>query len=178
MSSPDPALTPRRTLVYKRTHPGDPDRQGRFGIYGCMGRVRTWPFDAVIGVGGIGSQPKKHGLACKVNWIGIGPRRSTAVDKHGLAIITFDHFRLFGTDGSDGPSFRHLAPKLADRMYSRNVRVIMNSLKPGERREVEKILALAENSPPSSAGGAGRMTAPKGCLPRTPPAKTITRCSS
>ena len=38
-----------RTLIYKRTHPGDPDAKGRFGIYDCMGRVRAWDFEAVIG---------------------------------------------------------------------------------------------------------------------------------
>jgi len=36
-----------RTLIYKRTHPGDPDREGRFGIHGCMGRVRTWRFGGI-----------------------------------------------------------------------------------------------------------------------------------
>ena len=41
-----------RTLIYKRTHPGDPDEKGRFGICDCMGRVRAWDFEAVIGVGG------------------------------------------------------------------------------------------------------------------------------
>jgi hypothetical protein len=38
-----------RILTYKRTHVGDPDQDGRFGIYDCMGRVRNYPFDAVIG---------------------------------------------------------------------------------------------------------------------------------
>jgi hypothetical protein len=30
-----------RTLIYKRTHTGDPDANGCFGIYDCMGRVRA-----------------------------------------------------------------------------------------------------------------------------------------
>jgi hypothetical protein len=40
------------TLVYKRTHTGDPDESGIFGIHDCMGQVRGWNFGAVIGVGG------------------------------------------------------------------------------------------------------------------------------
>src|SRR5437867_10741882 len=40
-------------LTYKRTHNGDPDVYGCFGIHDCMGSVRDLPFDAVIGVGGI-----------------------------------------------------------------------------------------------------------------------------
>lgn len=47
-----------RTLIYKRTHPGDPDETGRFGIHDCMGKVRSWQFDAVVGEGGIGPEPR------------------------------------------------------------------------------------------------------------------------
>ena len=60
-------------LIYKRTHNGDPDRFGHFGINDCMGQLRARRFDAVIGVGGIGAEPKSLGIAGKVNWIGIGP---------------------------------------------------------------------------------------------------------
>ncbi len=39
-----------RTLIYKRTHSGDPDPEtGVFGNHDCMGRVKDWQFDAVIG---------------------------------------------------------------------------------------------------------------------------------
>src|SRR6266487_386945 len=64
-----------RILVYKRTHNGDPDSNGCFGIDDCMGMVRYRPFDAVIGIGGIGSDAQANGIAGKVNWIGIGPRK-------------------------------------------------------------------------------------------------------
>ena len=168
-----------RTLIYKRTHPGDPDREGRFGIHGCMGPVRTWPFDAVIGVGGISAEPESYGLAGKVNWIGIGAHKMGAVDEHGWPVVTFDHFRLFGADGSRGPSFLKLAPQLADRMlYSGNVRVLMNDLNEVERREVKQILALAKRARPSSADGAGSVTTSEGCAPRTRPAKSIKGCST
>ena len=63
-----------RTLVYKRTHTGDPDTNGVFGNQDCMGRVRRLPFEAVIGVGGISREPVALGIAGKINWIGIGAR--------------------------------------------------------------------------------------------------------
>ncbi|MDP2603065.1 MAG: hypothetical protein Q8S00_10790 [Deltaproteobacteria bacterium] len=162
-----------RTLIYKRTHTGDPDKKGRFGIHDCMRSVRTWGFEAVIGVGGISAEPESHGLARKVNWIGIGPHKRAEAGKPGL-IVTFDHFLLFECDG---PSFPELAPKLANRMYSKNVRKVMNSLDRGEVGEVGNILALAKDAPPSSAGGAGRVTTSKKCVPRTPSAKAIKGCS-
>ena len=65
-----------RTLIYKRTHHGDPDVSGQFGIHGCMGRVRAWDFEAVIGVGGVGPEPRSEGLDCKVNWISDRPTHS------------------------------------------------------------------------------------------------------
>ena len=61
-----------RTLIYKRTHHGDPDATGQFGIHDCMGRGRAWDFEAVIGVGGVGPEPRSQGLDCKVNWIILG----------------------------------------------------------------------------------------------------------
>ena len=79
-----------RVLIYKRTHNGDPDKWGCFGCHNCMGQVRRWPFDAVIGVGGIGRIPEANGIARKLNWIGIGPRK-TPRGKRG-PLITFEHF--------------------------------------------------------------------------------------
>src|SRR5262249_54001126 len=65
-----------RTLIYKRTHHGDPDPEtGEFGCNDCMGTVRCWKFDAVIGIGGIGAEPKRYGIAGKLTWIGIGARK-------------------------------------------------------------------------------------------------------
>lgn len=154
------------TLIYKRTHNGDPDMTGRFGIHDCMGRVRTWDFDAVIGVGGLGPEARWHGLDGKVNWIGIGPHKHAAAGKRG-PIVSFDHFVFYG---SDGPDFEHLAPVLAERIYSKNVRVLMKGLNPTEQEEVDNILLRAKNAPPSSIrtsptspAGTSRKTSLKGC---------------
>lgn len=131
-----------RVLIYKRTHNGDPDRFGRFGINDCMGSVRARQFDAVIGVGGIGAEPRSVGIAGKVNWIGIGPRRHPGIRG---PIISFDCFKDFGTDG---PDLVAIAPMLADRIYGRNVRSMMHTVI-HRRDEVTRILELAKSSPAS-----------------------------
>jgi hypothetical protein len=146
-------------LIYKRTHNGDPDSRGLFGVYDCMGLVRAWRFDAVIGVGGIGAEPTRQALDGKVNWIGIGPHRRRVIGKRG-PIVTFDHFRFFG---ARGPAFAKVAPQLAGRMYSHNVRALMNAVSESERMEVEGILALAKNAPPSGGGGSPSRGLTKGC---------------
>ena len=73
-------------------------------------------------------------------------RRPTEDTRVRLQDARFDHFQLFG---SDGPEFERLAPVLAERIYSKNIRVLMNGLSQIEQGEVEKILRLAENAPPS-----------------------------
>lgn len=134
-----------RTLIYKRTHPGDPDRNGWFGIYDCMGRVRMWDFDAVIGVGGYGAEPISHGIEGRVTWIGIGPHKIPAVGGRG-PLVTFDRFILFD---AHGPSFVRKAPRLSHRLYANNVRVLLHDLDARERREVASILKLALHAKPS-----------------------------
>ena len=147
-----------RVLIYKRTHNGDPDRFGRFGINDCMGRVRARQFDAVVGVGGIGAEPKSVGIAGKVNWIGIGPHR-----RPGLRgpIISFDHFRGLGTHG---PDLVAIAPALADRVYGRNVRSMMHTVVQ-RHDEVARILRLAQSAPASTRLGANGPGTPK-CPPK------------
>lgn len=141
-----PSNSHPRTLIYKRTHPGDPDALGRFGIEDCMGRVRAWNFDAVIGVGGIGTQASSNCIDARVNWIGIGPHKYARLDMRG-PIITFDRFVLFE---SAGPKFADFAPRLAKRLFDRNVRVLMHDVNQHERAEVAKILALAAKAPSSA----------------------------
>ena len=131
-----------RTLIYKRTHTGDPDRNGWFGIYDCMGRVRTWEFDAVIGVGGMGAEPTSYGIDGRVTWIGIGPHKISAAGGRG-PLVTFDRFVLFD---AAGPSFVRRAPLLARRVYGNNVRVLLHDLSADEQREVARLLKLARHA--------------------------------
>lgn len=136
---------PTKILVYKRTHEGDPGPDGCFGVYDCMGKVRDRDYDAVIGVGGIGGEAKAHGIAGTVNWIGIGPHKRQVDGKRGSE-VTFDRFVYLG---GDGPDLKSIAPTLAQRMYDRNVRSILDGLTARERTEALKILALADDAPPS-----------------------------
>jgi hypothetical protein len=148
-----------RTLVYKRTHKGDPDRTGCFGIQDCMGRVRGYNFDAVIGVGGIGSWPKAERISGKINWIGLGSRKERSTDLRG-PVVTFDHFILFEEKGKD---FRIIAPILARRMYStKGLRFLFNFSKP-EQAEIARILRTAQTAPPSRGNSHRRSSR---CSPR------------
>ena len=133
-----------RILIYKRTHDDDPGDSGCFGIYGCMGSVRKWKFDAIIGIGGIGGEATENDIAGRITWIGIGPSPQ-GWRRHG-PILTFDNFRNFG---ANGPDFCVKSPKLAGRIYSNNIRTIMDSMTPRQQEEAEKILRMARNYPPS-----------------------------
>lgn len=134
-----------RTLIYKRTHENDPDPQkGVFGNERCMGRVRSWEFDAVIGVGGIRPWAECKGIARKLTWIGIGAHKAK-MGKDGHPLVTFDHFRHYG---EEGPLLTKVAPALASHMYDKGARVLMK-LSEEERVEVEKILDLARSEPSS-----------------------------
>lgn len=140
-----------RTLIYKRTHTGDPDPEtGVFGNHDCMGEVRAWDFDAVIGIGGVGDEPKRHGIAGKLTWIGIGPQRFfDSPDSRGPQLM-FEHFRYFG---ADGPLLVNKYPAIARHMYDTHRRLVIHGA-PSEAgtgldRDVEAILRLARNSPPS-----------------------------
>jgi hypothetical protein len=143
-----------RTLIYKRTHSGDPDpKTGVFGNHDCMGEVRGWQFDAVIGIGGVGPEPQSHRIAGKLTWIGIGPQ---AIDYVGRGPqLIFHHFWY---RGEEGPFLEANYPALAGHMYSKNVRVRVHSPSPDGHqksktaaldKDVKKILRLAIEAPPS-----------------------------
>jgi hypothetical protein len=139
-----------RTLIYKRTHHGDPDPEtGEFGCNDCMGTVRGREFDAVIGIGGIGPEPKRNGIAGKLTWIGIGARKIYDSDGRRGPRVRFDRFWY---QGEHGPLLEKTYPALARRMYDTNVRVLTH-FPPDETeldRDVERILCLAKAAPSSS----------------------------
>jgi hypothetical protein len=148
-----PQKTILRTLVYKRTHKGDPNRTGCFGIRDCMGRLRNTAFEAVIGIGGSGVEPEAQGISCTVNWIGVGARKTEPDPKEFPLwrgpLVTFDHFVLFD---EKGPDFRVVAPALARRMYSaRPPRRLFDDFNKTEQAEIRRLLKMAETAPPSTA---------------------------
>jgi hypothetical protein len=128
-----------RTLLYKMTHIGDPDpATGLWGETDCMGQVRGYQFDAVIGIGGTSAG---DGIAGKIVWIGIGPRKNGDPLQ---PLVKFDHFSFHG---NRGPSLQRSAPKLAGHMYDGRVRVLLN-FSPEERSEVDLILARSSRNFP------------------------------
>lgn len=146
------------TLIYKRTHSGDPDPiTGEFGNRDCMGSVRGQSFSAVIGVGGIGVRPERHRIAGKLTWVGIGPHNKGDPNR---ALVTFDHFLYY----VNGPLLKTLAPALARHIYGGKIRRILDSSGPAkEGLEIEKILATGMAAPPSRGRlkGAPRQRLPK-----------------
>ena len=158
----------RTTLIYKRVHCGDPDPEtGVFGNHDCMKSIRERQFDAVIGIGGIGREPKSWGIDGRLNWIGICPRPHGRHPTSGGRRLIFDHFKHFG---QAGPQLRLEYPALASYMYDTNRRSIMHSRPraPDLDRDVAKILRLAEAAPPSKqAAKRGSQDTSGKCRPKS-----------
>ena len=131
-------------LIYKRTHRGDPDDTGLFGIHDCMGKVREFlddkPDAAVIGIGGIGWKAGNERIAERINWVGIGPERAGYNEKQRAAQYRFRYFVL---KDEDGPPFESMAPVLTERMYGKNTRHVRSGYQPEEMAEIERILDWA-----------------------------------
>jgi hypothetical protein len=90
-----------RVLIYKRTHPFDPNEDGVFGCEDCMGAVRRRRFDAVIGVGGIGAEAKGWKIDRRLNWVGIGVHKAESIPVGFRGpLITFDRFILLNAAAS------------------------------------------------------------------------------
>lgn len=130
-----------RVLVYKRTHTGDPDERGVFGVNDCMGKVRALKYDAVIGVGGIGAEPIREGICGKITWIAINPRYGT-IHKRG-PLVSFERFLLFD---KGGPEFGSWAPSTAKRFYGARVRYVIHELDPFEKSELRDVITWAETN--------------------------------
>ncbi len=129
-----------RVLIYKRTHKGDPCPKTKvFGCNDCMGRVRSWSYDAVIGVGGKGREAIQERIACKLTWIGITPIKA------GCKRFPKVTFGCFWQMDDGGPLLENIAPKLAARLYTENPRVLICTRASDEWQEVERILLLAKD---------------------------------
>lgn len=123
-------------LTYKRTHIGDPDsRSGEFGVRDCMGRVRGFHYAAVIGVGGIGAEPQSHGIAGRITWVGVVPRKKSSTSRG--PVVTFDKFVYYG---AGGVPLHMVAPNLSRRMYEGKARYLLFDYGSEEKREAETIV--------------------------------------
>lgn len=151
-----------RILVYKQTHIGDPCERGFFGHADCMGRVRSIPFDAAIGVGGTGPAPRHEGISGRVTWVGLAPTFAGRAPS-GHPIWKLDPFERLE---NRGPLLRSVAPRLAKRLYDGRARFIVN-LSPAEHAEaqrlIETLLSSGSRGRKRRAGRAG--TRP--CVPQT-----------
>jgi hypothetical protein len=128
-----------RILTYKRTHTGDPNPEGIFGIADCMGTVRGHDFDAVIGVGGTGNEARSYDIDGKITWIGVFPTKQTLEGLRG-PVVTFERFVLFD---EKGPRLSDLGPALAKRMYVGKVRYLLKQYSEAERADAEAIVQWA-----------------------------------
>jgi len=152
-----------RTLVYKRTHPGDPDERGVFGNEDCMGQVRGFEFDAVIGIGGIGNEARSFGIDGKINWIGSGAHKDGWNGRSPY--VVFERFVLFEERGE---LVSAVAPALARRFcHARAPRYVLDRFSDREREEIQRILAMVRKRPPSP--GRFRRVAAEKCRRRCPP---------
>lgn len=108
-------------------------------MYDCMGRVRDFDYEAVIGIGGTGSEPRNHNISGKITWVGVNPNKICQSNLRG-PIVTFQYFVLFD---KNGPSFSTFAPLLAKRMYEGRVRYLLTGYTELERKEAEGIVEWA-----------------------------------
>ncbi len=135
----------KKIFVYVMTHLGDPNKHGCWGCCNCMGKKRSYNYEAVIGVGGVGATADE--FAGQLKWIGIGPDKRPVASERPK--VTFDHFLDFDTEDPDIPDIREVAPMLAARI-KKAPRGFMN-LTSGQQAEAEKLLELAKKAPPSLA---------------------------
>ena len=136
-----------RVLIYKRTHTGDPDANGVFGVHDCMGRVRALKYDVVIGVGGVGSEPRREGIANKITWIRVTPNYGEIYRRGPL--VTFRHFLLFD---ENGPEFGSWAKETAAQFYSNRVRYVIKDLSETNNLELHSIVSWAIKNGEASTG--------------------------
>jgi hypothetical protein len=158
-----------RTLVYKRTHVGDPNESGRFGCNECTGWVRTWDFDAVIGIGGIGQEPIDEGIARRVTWIGIN-RHQVGKAADEFPIWAFEKFYLKDKKGPFLDENGLLAKRLFRKKHPPR-RLIIDSETSPEAEEVDSLLWLARKAEPSPAMLGKKVKAKK--VPLCPPRKKL-----
>jgi hypothetical protein len=170
----------QQILIYKRTHKNDPDQRGRFGIHGCMGRVRGYAFDAVIGVGGTSGWPQAEGIARKVNWVGRSPqRRPNPIDSRG-PLVTFRHgdYRVLE---DRGPLLASMSGPLAAAVYGSRNRFLFKSIRGQLAIEAMRVInelldtdhypEEPERGPGLGDSGGRRRCRPNGCPPPNKRAK-------
>ncbi|HNW97987.1 MAG TPA: hypothetical protein PKK00_06215 [Bacteroidales bacterium] len=138
-----------KVLIYKRTHKGDPKKEGIFGNQDCMGRIRNWNYDAVIGIGGKTAWKEDLDIKYKINWIGLEPKKIKSNDGRKCDKVVFSHFELY--EGK-GVKIKDNYPNLFKYMYESGKRFDMSSDLPKDvYEEVKQILDSIKDCPKSEA---------------------------
>jgi hypothetical protein len=127
------------------THKGDPNPDlGWWGVSDCMGQVRGFPFDAVIGIGGRSWWTNETSRVGEIVWVGLDPQQMPVRGKRGPK-VRFARFRYF----REGELMLcEIAPSLDKSMQSCRFRLYDFSRV--EEEEIEQILALARRARPSA----------------------------
>ena len=124
-----------RILTYKRTHTCDPDKNGVFGVNDCMGKLRSLEYDSVLGVGGIGAEPRAFEIDGKFTWVGVYPTKT--LGEWDAPMVAFHRFILFD---ASGPKLHSLAPPLSKRMYQGKARYLLRGYSVSEQAEAEEVV--------------------------------------
>lgn len=172
---------PQRILVYKRTHVGDPDEHGRFGIEDCMHSVRRWRFDGVIGMGGIAPWKQDRNIARKVNWVGRFPQRIPnpfQTTPHPLLKFASKDVKVME---EHGPLLADVNPRFAKKFYDSRCRFWVLDAGDQTRAQeyldacliIENLLAddeqlVIQNRMPRNVGSGSRKHGRNGCRPCPP----------
>lgn len=130
-----------KVLIYRQTHTNDPCPCGVFGIRDCMGRIRGWDYNAVIGIGALANPI----ITGKLTWIGINPKNGEIFKRAPL--VTFKHFCRMD---ERGPMLGDCAP-LLNRYVNENFFrfVISDSLGLGIQEEIDNLVNQYRRCPPS-----------------------------
>lgn len=173
-----------KVLIYKRTHKHDPNTEGVFGNQDCMGRVRNFNYDAVIGIGGKAPWKVDEDIKHKINWIGLEPKKIPSPKLRGDKVV-FSHFALYE---EKGVNIKENFPNLFEYMYGSRKRFDMSSDLPKDVfEEVKAILDTIKDYPASKAYNTienndnvdtGEITASKckGCFEKKDIEITIQEC--
>lgn len=147
-------MTLPRVLIYKRNHTGDPDSRGIFGRSDCMGRVRGYRYDAVIGIGVSKPWAGSESIADRITWVGVGPTRVGIHPNRGAPIIQFERWNVFDARGKE---LRTYAPRLAEYVYSKHRRFFFSDgLSDEIQRDIARVLKLAKSKRSRSIRSATR----------------------
>lgn len=155
-----------RVLIYKRNHTGDPDSNGTFGCRDCMGKVRGYRYDAVIGIGVSKPWAGDEAIADRITWVGVGPRRVGVHKARGAPLVQFERWAVFDGRGKELTSF---APHLANYFYAKHRRHFFSDGLDAEiQQDIGRILNLVRLKNPPRARRS-KSTSAVDCQPACPP---------